>query len=222
MDIYPVIVYTWQRGRWFMKKSSLEVRLGFADQKVPVGTHMCLIYTDEKERTSSLLKFLLSGLVDGERAACFSDYLDEGTVRAFFHENAISYDERKEGKAISLSGTREVYFKDGIFDPDRMLNVLSGYYEESLELGFPASRVCGEMSPVVETVPGGERLLEYEARVSILLRDHPVTAVCQYDANSFDGATILNVLKVHPHMIVNGAVVQNPFFVTPEKYLNLE
>ena len=58
------------------------------------------------------------------------------------------------------------------------------------------------MIPEVQSVPGGDRLLEYESRVSMLLRDHPVTAVCQYDANEFDGATIIDVLKVHPQMII--------------------
>lgn len=53
----------------------------------------------------------------------------------------------------------------------------------------------------------------------MLLRDHPITTVCQYDANSFDGATIMEVLKVHPKMIVNGAVINNPFFIEPEDYL---
>lgn len=60
---------------------------------------------------------------------------------------------------------------------------------------------------------------EYEARVSLLLRDHPVTAVCQYDARAFDGAVIMDVLKVHPLMVIRGAVVHNPFFVRPEDYL---
>ncbi|MCP4397321.1 MAG: hypothetical protein GY801_08495 [bacterium] len=94
-----------------------------------------------------------------------------------------------------------------------------------VSLGFtskkvpPASRIIGEMPPEVQDVPGGDRLLEYESRVSILLREHPFTVICQYDANVFDGATIMDVLKVHPQTIVNGAVVQNPFFIQPEEYL---
>ena len=202
-----------------MCKDHLKVSLGFTDEKVPVGTHMCLIFTDEEERKDSLLKFLLSGLKTGERMACFSNKTDEETLREFFMENGVSFDEKKGDNAISLSGTDEVYFQDGVFDPDRMLSTLTDFYDESKRMGFPASRVIGEMSPEIETVPGGDRLLEYESRVSMLLRDHPVTSVCQYDANSFDGATIMEVLKVHPKMIVKGSVVNNPFFIEPETYL---
>jgi hypothetical protein len=88
-----------------------------------------------------------------------------------------------------------------------------------LALGFPAARVIGEMSPEVQDIPGGRRLLEYEARVSLLLAERPITTVCQYDANLFDGATIMEVLKVHPQMIVNGAVIHNPFYIPPAEFL---
>ena len=166
-----------------------------------------------------MLKFLLSGLQTGERAACFSERVDEEVLSEYFAHYDISYDEYKQNKRMILSGANSVYFQDNIFDPDRMLDVLANYHQESLDLGFSASRVIGEMTPEVQNVPGGDRLLEYESRVSMLLEDHPVTTVCQYNANLFDGATIMDILKVHPQMIVRGAVVHNPFYIPPEEFL---
>jgi hypothetical protein len=61
--------------------------------------------------------------------------------------------------------------------------------------------------------------MEYEARVTMFLRRCPATAVCQYDSRVFDGETIMEVLKVHPYMVVRGGVVNNPFFYQPEDYL---
>ena len=52
-----------------------------------------------------------------------------------------------------------------------MLDTLAQYHKESLELGFPASRVIGEMISEIQDIPGGNRLLEYESRVSLLLRE---------------------------------------------------
>lgn len=202
-----------------MKQERLMVSLGFTDEKVCAGAHICQIYSDDDERNDSLLKFLLSGIQTGERAICFSEKMDEETLEAFFSEHQISYDDYKQKSAVTLSGTRDVYFQDNVFDPDRMLNTLTNYYQESLALGFPAARVIGEMEPDVQNIPGGSRLLEYESRVSMLLKERPVTTVCQYDAHKFDGATIMDVLKVHPHMIVRGVVVHNPFFIPPEEFL---
>ena len=195
------------------------ISLGFTNNKTPVGTHICQIFSDDDERSEALLKFLVSGLAAGERAACFSEKVTAQTVRGFFAEKGLSYEQLSGSGAFSLSGTREVYFEENRFDPDRMLAVLSRYYEESLAMGFNGGRVIGEMTPEVQQVPGGERLLEYESRVSLLLRTHPVTSVCQYDARTFDGATIMDILKVHPLMVVRGSVVRNPFFIPPEDFL---
>jgi hypothetical protein len=202
-----------------MSQDHSMVSLGFTDEKVPVGTHICQIYSDDDEREDSLQKFLLSGLQTEERTACFSEKIDPEAFGEFLSDHNISYDECEQNQAIAIAGTSDIYFQDNVFDPDRMLDTLAQYHKESLELGFPASRVIGEMISEIQDIPGGNRLLEYESRVSLLLRECPVTAVCQYDANAFDGATIMDVLKVHPRMIVRGAVVHNPFFIPPEEFL---
>jgi hypothetical protein len=62
--------------------------------------------------------------------------------------------------------------------------------------------------------------MEYEALVNEVVITHPVTAVCQYDANKFSGSTILDVLKVHPMMIVHGQIVRNPYYIKPQDFLN--
>lgn len=203
----------------YMSKIQPDTDLGFAKNRVPIGTHLCIIFSSEEERTESLLKYLLSGLRQNEKCACFSEKITEDTIRTYCAEHDISYDERKESGAISLNGTSEVYFQDNRFDPDRMLKTLTAFYESAKDENYPAARVIGEMLPEVSTYPGGDRLMEYESRVSLLVKTHPVTSVCQYDANLFDGKTIMDVLQVHPKMIVNGAVVNNPFFIEPEEYL---
>jgi len=58
--------------------------LGFARDKEVVGTHMCLIFSDEEERKNSLLKFLLSGMQESERAICFSEKITEEEIRDYF------------------------------------------------------------------------------------------------------------------------------------------
>ncbi|MBN2163563.1 MAG: MEDS domain-containing protein [Pontiellaceae bacterium] len=203
-----------------MKKLTRNIALGFTDQPEPEGTHLCLIFSSEKERTDCLLKFLLSGLKGGERVAGFTDEISEKEICSYLEANGIACDERKQNGDITISRTSEVYFENDSFDPARMLGLLTQFYNESREQGYESARVIGEMAPRIAEVQGGERLLEYESRVTLLQRTCPLTAVCQYDANQFDGATILEVMKVHPKMLVNGSVVNNPFYIEPEEYLN--
>jgi hypothetical protein len=196
------------------------ISLGFTNQKFPAGVHVCQIISADDERQESLLKFLLAGLQAGERACCFSEQVNEAILKEFLANYGISLNDVIDSGAFMLSGTRYIYFHDNRFDPDRMLAMLKKYHEESESQGFTAARVIGEMLPEVQNLPGGHRLLEYESRVSQLLRKHPVTTVCQYDARLFDGATIMDILKVHPWMVVRGSVVHNPFHIPPEEYLN--
>lgn len=198
------------------------VDLGFAEVHLPRGTHICQIYSEEKERDDSLQKYLLRGLQLGECNACFSDNVSPEVLSEFFEEHGVDLAKSRESGALILSGTREVYFAENRFDPDRMISLLTQFHDKAEADGYKGARVIGEMTPEISHVQGGSRLLEYESRVSMLLRDHPVTAVCQYDARQFDGAMILEVLKVHPMMVVRGTVVQNPFFVQPEEVLGLK
>jgi hypothetical protein len=195
------------------------ISLGFTPQEFPPGVHVCQIVGNDDERQETLLQFLLAGLQTGERASCFSENVTEAMLGDHLGRYGLSYSEKRDSGAMTLGGTREIYFQDGRFDPDRMLSLLARYYDESVALGFPGVRVIGEMAPEVQRLEGGNRLLEYEARVSLLLRERPITTICQYDARLFGGATIMDILKVHPLMVVRGAVVHNPFFLTPEEVL---
>ena len=202
-----------------MKSNPSTISLGFTEQQFPAGVHICQIFGDDDERKDALFKFLLSGLQAGERVTCFSEKVDKTDLAKFMTQNGIPYDKVADSGALTLSGTEDVYFQDNRFDPERMLQVLSQYHTESMQQGYSASRIIGEMDPRVQRIPGGSRLLEYEAKVSLLLRERPMTAVCQYDSHGFDGATIMDILKVHPLMVVRGSVVHNPFFIPPEEFL---
>lgn len=202
-----------------MAQSAHTVSLGFMGQQFEPGVHICQIFSSDEERQETLLQYILSGLQGAERTTCFSEKVKEQTLREFLGNYGIDYSEQKAKGALSLAVTSEVYFQGGTFEPERMLGLLRTFYAEAMTQGYPAARVIGEMTPEVQHVPGGSRLLEYESRVSMLLRECPVTAVCQYDARAFDGATIMDVLKVHPLMVVRGSVVHNPFYIPPEEYL---
>ncbi len=205
-----------------MKTNTKKVNLGFTDQIFDEGIHVCQIFSEDDERHDSLIDYVVTGVKDGERTTCFTEKENIESLSAEFTKHGLNYNQLVEIGGFSLSPTEEVYFKGGTFDPERMLALMQDYYETSIADKYTGARVIGEMSPKVETIEGGSRLLEYESRISMLLRKCPLTAVCQYDARKFDGATIMDILKVHPYTILKGKVVNNPFYIEPEEYLNLK
>jgi hypothetical protein len=179
------------------------------------GTHLCLIYDDERERREVVAKFVEEGLSGGERVAYFTD-AEPVAIRTWLEEHGL---ELPEPPAFSLSPARSVYCPDGEFRPERMPPYWRAFHAEATGLGFPAARATGETSWSRE-VPGGERIVEYEAHLNEVLAELPVTALCQYDVKRFDGATIFDILRVHPLMLVGGQVVRNPYYEGPEEFLS--
>lgn len=201
-----------------MTSTTSIIDLGFVAAQVPAGSHICQIYSSDSERNDALVKFVTKGLMLREYAACFSDNVDREVLAAWLEESGISIDQAQSTGQLIASGAEAVYFEGELFDPERMLSMLKKFRAAAIESGGTGARVIGEMSPRINNIEGGTRLFEYEARVNALLREQPLTAVCQYDARVFGGATVMDVLSVHPLMIVRGSVIQNPFFVAPETF----
>jgi hypothetical protein len=190
--------------------------MGFTRKTYPAGTHMCLIYADEHERRMIIGKFLESGVNAKEKVSYFTDSMTPEEVRTWLLNMDIElpHDDR-----FMIGDAEQTYCPDGVFVPETMLNTLRSFYEEAKKTGYSNVRVSGEMSWALKGMPGADRLMEYEALLNDVFITHPVTAICQYDANRFSGVTILNVLKVHPMMVVHGQVVHNPYYMKPHDFL---
>ncbi|MCF7807108.1 MAG: MEDS domain-containing protein [Candidatus Marinimicrobia bacterium] len=195
------------------------VPLGIVNEQVPPGTHICQLYSDHEEQDKALLDYLVSGINGDERIACFSDRLNDDLIEKRFLAENISYADCRAKGILNLAGIRETYLKENVFDIERSIGELKAFYQETQELGFPFARIIGEMTADIMQAVGGDRLLEYESKVTMLLEKHPMLTVCQYNINSLDGATLMNILSVHPKTIVNGSILNNPFHIPPETYL---
>jgi hypothetical protein len=196
-----------------------EINLGFTDKKHPVGTHMCMIFQDEKERRRIIAKFISRGLTDGEAVAYYADVMTREEVIEWLRELEIDIPNEIALNNLVIQDTRTAYCSSGKFVPDEMLNRLKSFYIQANGHGYTNVRVSGEMSWALKGVPGSKRLMEYEARVNEVLKTHPITAICQYDAARFSGYWILDALKVHPMMIVRGHIIHNPYYMGPDLFL---
>ena len=199
--------------------SELKVDLGFTREEFPPGTHMCLLYSSEEERREIISKFLTSGLKGGERVGYFADEMSLDEVREWLGNLDLELEDQEKRGQFLCSNALDTYCPKGMFDPEDMLHTLKSSYTKSRDDGYPGLRVSGEMSWALKGLPGSERLMEYEAKLNQAVVTHPLIAICQYDTRKFDGATILDVLKVHPMMIVRSQVVGNPYYVKPEEFL---
>jgi hypothetical protein len=192
------------------------ISLGFSHRRFEKGAHLCMIYRDEAERRQVISKYLASGILNDEKIGYFVDTMKPEEVKSWLTELGI---ELPEGKQVAISPAVSTYCPKGKFVVKDMLDCLRHYHELSLSEGFSGARLTGEMSWSLRNIPGSEDLVEYEALINTILKTHPVTALCQYDATKFDGGTLFDILQVHPLMVVRGQIVENPAYIRPEEFL---
>jgi len=196
-----------------MTKQNID--LGFVPQHFQEGTHMCLIYKDDEERENVISQYLLKGLITNEKVSYFAFKASKDEIITFLQKSGVVVNEQN----LDVLNAAETYCPNGKFVPEEMLETLRQFYNSSIEKGYKSCRVSGEMHWALQQISGSERLMEYEALVNNVLVTHPVTAICQYDARKFSGELIIDCLKVHPYMIINGQVIENPYFMNPEEFL---
>jgi hypothetical protein len=202
-----------------MQKENKTVNMGFTNQRFPVSTHMCLIYNSENERKKVISKYIHSGIIDNEKVVYLADDVTKSEVYSWLMEMGLDVNSKKTINNFEVKEGEKVYCSEGYFSPDKMLDGLKVMHGETMETDVACLRASGEMTWALKGIPGSEKLIEYESRLNDLVQTHPFVALCQYDANKFDGKTIYNVLQVHPFMIVKGQILSNPYYVKPSEFL---
>ncbi len=195
------------------------INLGFTNESYPAGTHMCLIYSGEEERVRTIAQYIQSGLAAGERVAYFSDANPADESDEQFVRQELQLPTPEAGGQFSVSKATDTYCPSGKFVPEEMFETLRQFHDQAHADGYSACRVSGEMSWALRGMPGCERLMEYESKLNDVFVNHPVTAICQYDATHFDAGTLMECLKVHPFVIVNGQILRNRYYLNPAEYL---
>lgn len=195
------------------------VSLGFTSEAFPAGTHICYLYNEEEERRRAISAYLRSGVEEGERVGYFPDVLGADMIEYALDQLGVAAAVRQRQDQFKVATAVDTYCPGGQFAPEGMVQRLRRFYDDGIATGHTGVRVSGEMTWSLRGIPGSDRLVEYEAQLNKLTTDVPLTMICQFDATRFDGATIFEILNVHPMMIVRGQVLRNPYYTPSDEYL---
>lgn len=209
-----------------MPDTNRDPSTGLAKQLSLSSGHLCLIYNDEKQRRKIVSEYLSAGLRQGEKVRYFADVATLDDVRGWLLEMGVELPEtpanqvnqvNQANQAFTVVRAEAGYCPAGHFEPKKMIDGSTRQYELAKQAGFTGLRSTGEMSWVLKGIPGSDRFLEYEALLNTIKTDFPHVGMCQYDSRLFDGATLARVLRVHPLMVAEGQIVNNPFYTRPEE-----
>ncbi|HEX6523220.1 MAG TPA: MEDS domain-containing protein [Streptosporangiaceae bacterium] len=185
-----------------------------ADLDFQVGDHVCAFYNEGRSALDDIIvDYLSKGLQEGNKCACFS-----------FADTASSARDRIPPELMSRDGILQFYTENqakGGFSVEAGLRTLEEMAKEALSDGYGRLWALGDMTFVARGVsPRSMKMwFTYEAEINELASPRPQLIMCLYDLDQWAGELVMNVLKTHPRIFVNGLVLNNPYYVPLRQFL---
>jgi DNA-binding CsgD family transcriptional regulator len=177
------------------------------------GTHVCALYSGPDERDQLLVPFMQEGLRHGDQCVHLSDDLESASMRQRAYGPAGPVDARRSGH-LGVYPASDVYLAAGGFSVERVIAFLAATLASSPDDESPLLRAAAEMSWVLHE-PGAEELFVYESAVNQVLAELPALFLCMYDLQRWDVGMLVDVLRIHSTVLLDGTVLHNPHRLAP-------
>jgi hypothetical protein len=195
------------------------MELGFLGLTVPSSTHICTFYRGPSGRDEIVLPFLAEGIRAKDKCICIMETVPPSDLLSRL---ALEVDVAApvETGQLELSTPAEAYLRSGTFSTDDMLDywgAAAAATQSDGEFGF--TRAAGEMPSVLDQPEGRAEFFRYEARLNEFIPSYPQVILCMYDLERFGAEVLMDTLRTHPMVIVDGMVHDNPYYIEPGKFL---
>ncbi len=192
------------------------VSSGIDDIGLVPGSHVCAFYRGDSDRDRLLSGYLGAGLTAGDKCICVVDSVHTAT-----RLKALPQSGREPGPdgQLDIHLPETTYLAGGEFTTSDMLTFWTENMIKAAVEGYSFYRLAGEMTWALRDAPGVEHLVGYESELNRVTSSYPVIVLCLYDLDRFSGEVVVNIVKTHPQVLVQGILVENPYYVGPDEFL---
>lgn len=176
--------------------------------------HICAFFDSREQEYDVLGPYFLEGLEQGEQVINIVDDERRGEHRARLLTHGIPVDEAIAAERLKVLTSEETYTKGGRFGAERMYEMLQGALADAKRSGRKV-RTSGVMDWATRGHAGTEELMDYEARVNVLVPMYDCTLLCVYDLAEINGRMMMDILTTHPYVVHGRKVLQNPYYLPP-------
>src|SRR5262249_17177964 len=199
--------------------ASNECPIHVADGVLGNKCHICGFFNGLDEQHRVLRPFIKEGFERGEKAYHIMDpSLREDHLKRLT-DAGIDVGQAIATGQLEVLRWQDAYLRDDRFDKDRMAAFFENLLQSKAVAGHPRMRLVSRIEPSLLDKAGIEGWLEYEARINYVLSKCDDPVICAYDLSNFSASVVMDILRVHPVVIVGGVLQENPFFVPPEQFL---
>lgn len=177
--------------------------------------HACAFVNSRDEAYAVLESYIVDGIRAGEKAIHICDPALCGDHRARLGEMGVPVADCERAGQLQVIGWNDAYLKNGRFNHETMLALVEEAIHTSRAEGFERVRLMGHMEWMLDAHPDMDDVVEYERKVEDVLNHHKQPAVCVFDVSRFSGSAVIDILRIHAYVILNGAMRKNPFYLGP-------
>jgi hypothetical protein len=196
--------------------TALPVRL--AGRTLKETRHICAFFHSKEEQNRVLMPFFKEGIERGEKIFHIVDGRHRDEHLCACRDGGLSPETSEQNGQLEVRTWEEAYLRDGYFDGDRMIRILTETVEANREK-HKLTRLMGNMEWALETLPGVTDIVEYETKLNLISPQYPDPIVCVYDLNRHSGSVVMDILRTHPMVIIGGMLQENPLYVPPDEFL---
>ena len=175
------------------------------------GVHACAFFMTRDEEYATLLPLIREGIERGEAAFHIIDPKRRVDHIERLNQGGVDVARLQSSQQLEIRDWHETYLVDDRFDPDRMTTLLA----DVLSKRSSGVRLVADMSWALGHAPGVDALVEYEARFNESMPRYGDTVICTYDSARFAAATMLDILRAHPVVILGGYPQDNGLYTQP-------
>jgi hypothetical protein len=196
---------------------SREVHL--AGEVLDLTWHICAFFNNRKESYRVLLPFIKEGFEHGNRAAHILDPREREEHLRRLQQAGIDVAQAVQKGQLVIRSWDNAHLQEGYFDADRQIALI----EELLVVGkarcFELTRLVARMEWAWQDPPTVNQIVEYEVRLKQTLQNYDDVVCCTYDLSKFKASVIMEMLRMHPYVLIDDVLHRNAFFVPPEELL---
>ena len=182
--------------------------------------HVCAFFNNVDEQQRVLLPFIRDGFADRDKAFHYVDPQRQDEHMKWLAEAGINVSEAVGTGQLEVRPWEDSTLSGGRFDLESWLSTFEDVLQSGSATGYGQMRFFGHMEWALTGLPGTEDLMEYETRVNYVIPKYEDTVVCVYDLRKFGASAVMDALRTHPVVIINGLLHENPFYVSPDELLS--
>ena len=193
---------------------------GIEGVELHAGDHLCALHDGPFERDEILVPYVREGLRSGDKCMVVVDRPDGSSLLSALGDDELVAASLKSGQ-LDIRAIRDApVLADGPFAPENLCRFWAAELAPAMESGtYPFARVGGEAGWWLNTLPELSELVHYESVLNRYMHQFPQSTLCVYDLGCFGEGVIVDMVMTHPHVIVHGVVVDNPYYLDPDEFL---